>query len=173
MRLGGGGFVSALAASSLGRQHLLYLTPEPQGHGRFRPGAGTDTLLRRLPRAREVPVASRYQHRDRPLDSRSVARFAAVIRPELPWREPARLFPNPGVAHSNRTAVAASREHYMRTVESAPQLAERVRAGKREERFYGTTDPFRENLPTAARRRVRPGAPLQGSTPVRATSCAL
>ena len=31
-------------------------------------------------------------------------------------------------------------EHYMRTVESAPQLAERVRAGKREERFYGTTD---------------------------------
>ena len=50
MRLGGGGFVSALAASSLGRQHFLYLTPEPQGHGRFRPGAGTDTLLRRLPK---------------------------------------------------------------------------------------------------------------------------
>lgn len=48
MRLGGGGVVSALAASSLGRQHFLYLMLEPQGHGRFRPGAGTDALLRRL-----------------------------------------------------------------------------------------------------------------------------
>ena len=48
-------------------------------------------------------------------------------------------------------------EHYMRTVGSAPQLAERVRAGKREERFHRTTD-----LPGFLRKPDGPGWALVG-----------
>ncbi len=38
---GAGGAAAMRAASSLGRQHFLYLVPEPQGHGPFRLGADT------------------------------------------------------------------------------------------------------------------------------------
>lgn len=48
-------------------------------------------------------------------------------------------------------------EHYMRAVDSAPHLAERVRQGKREERFHGTTD-----LPGFLRKAYGPGWALVG-----------
>jgi flavin-dependent dehydrogenase len=49
--------------------------------------------------------------------------------------------------------------HYLKTLELAPQLAERVRAGKREERFVGTAE-----VPNFFRRPYGPGWALVGDS---------